>query len=51
MMIVRDFNWDSFNRSNNVVLLSLFYKIYLVFSKISFFKELQKDFVDIQFLT
>jgi cytochrome c oxidase subunit 2 len=51
-MIVRDFNWDTFNRSRGVSFwLSGLYLIYVALSQISFFKQFQKDLVDIKFLS
>lgn len=51
-MIVRDFNWDSFNRSQGINFLYLnLYKIHSNLSQISFVKDIYKTFVDIKFLS
>lgn len=52
LMIVRDFNWDSFNRSQGISFWLLgVYSLHSSLNHISFFKQCQKDFVDFKFLS
>jgi len=52
LMIVRDFNWDTFNRSQGVgSWLFYLYRIYVQIGLISLFNQFRKDLVDIKFLS
>lgn len=50
-MIVRDFNWESFNRSQGVSSFSIFFSSILNSIKVyPFIAKFHKDFIDIKFL-